>query len=273
MKASQRGSAIIMLFIAVALFGLVSYAFLHGSRGNMNMITDEASKASGYQSQDCSNAVNMATKRLEARGCGTQISYLADGSNINTGAPRDGSCSVFHPNGGGVKPCNTSAIDPGSTCILTLNVGESCNGLVYAGELGGERLYTTPADTTQTTYNNGTLNWGGTLTGAQSTTNGMANTDWLVAQTGAAAPFRAAQACRALGAEWYLPSRDELLVLYNARNTGDFSGTFKSASTDAYWSSTSSGGQDAYRARFFNGTTPINSRGGSYYIRCVRKDD
>ena len=64
----QNGSAIIMLFIAVALFGLLSYAFLQGSGSNLNMITDEGDKAIATQFQDCENTVQLTMKRLRTRG-------------------------------------------------------------------------------------------------------------------------------------------------------------------------------------------------------------
>lgn len=109
---SQRGSAIIMLFVAVALFGLLAYAFLQGSRGNVGMITDEANKASGHYRRECANEVNMAVRRLVSRGCGDLISYNENGSNTNVSAPTDGSCSVYHQNGGGVAPCTALAAGP-----------------------------------------------------------------------------------------------------------------------------------------------------------------
>lgn len=128
---AERGGAIMFLFIAVALFGALGYAFLQSSRNSTTMMTSEAAKATAYQSQDCSNAVNMATKRLQARGCGAMISTLADGSNTSPGAPTDGSCSIYHPNGGGVKPCSALATAPsiGKKVFVT--------STTYTGNLGG----------------------------------------------------------------------------------------------------------------------------------------
>jgi hypothetical protein len=104
-REGERGSAIFILFVAVALFGLLSFAMLQGSRSSLTMISDEAQKNQATQTQDCMNTIDMAAKRLAARGCGGLVSYSEDGSNVNAGAPSDGSCSIYHTNGGGVKPC------------------------------------------------------------------------------------------------------------------------------------------------------------------------
>ena len=93
----QRGSAIIMIFVAVALFGLLSFAFMRGSNTSTALMTSEKDKAMVTDAQDYANAVNMAIKRLKARGCtDSQISYeTPKGNNPNPSAPTDQSCHVF----------------------------------------------------------------------------------------------------------------------------------------------------------------------------------
>lgn len=134
-RNTERGSVIIMLFIAVALFGLLAFAMLQGSRSNLAMMSSEAQKAEATRAQDCANVIDMAAKRLEARGCGALVSYNQDGSNGNAGAPADGSCSIYHSNGGGVKPCGPAAAPPacasggasvGGHCWYHGGVGASC---------------------------------------------------------------------------------------------------------------------------------------------------
>lgn len=95
-----------MLFVAVALFGLLAYAFMKSSRTSTNWLQSEKTSAEATSALDCTNAIDMATRRLEARGCEGMISLLEDGSNPDPQAPNDGSCSVYNANGGGVKPCN-----------------------------------------------------------------------------------------------------------------------------------------------------------------------
>jgi hypothetical protein len=115
-RNTERGSVLIMLFIAVALFGLLAFAFLQGSRNNLSMMTSEAQKAQATQVQDCANGVDMAERRLQAKGCGALVSHNTDGSNTTPGAPSDGSCSVYHANGGGLKPCTAVAVSAPADC-------------------------------------------------------------------------------------------------------------------------------------------------------------
>ena len=189
------------------------------------------------------------------------ISSALDGSNTSPGAPQDGSCSVYHINGGGVKPCASSP-----TCDLTaLALGDSCGGLYYIGNLSG-RLYTSSAATGTVNFNNGFFgqtNFNGVL----SASDGKTNTDYLVALSDSGSPYPAAQACRALGPEWYLPSRDEAMLMYTHRALLPFL-------PPQWWtSSAAGGGGSVYRI--------VPSSGGPFtanqYVplavaQCVRKD-
>ncbi len=239
-RNTERGSVLIMLFIAVALFGLLAFAFLQGSRNNLSMMTSEAQKAQATQVQDCTNGVDMAERRLQAKGCGALVSHNTDGSNTNPGAPSDGSCSIYHSNGGGMKPCAAPPCD-----LTTLAIGDECGGYVYAGNVGG-RFYTARTDHGAANWNNGTATY--VNTGATSTTGGVANTNTLVAFSGGGQPYQAAVFCRALGAQWYLPSEDEMAMMY-ANNVAI--GAFPPGGTlgDWYWSSTQSSNNHAQAQR------------------------
>ncbi len=272
-----------MLFVAVALFGLISYVFLQNTRGNIGMIGSEAAKASGYQSADCANAVNMAMKRLNARGCTGMISLEADGSNPAPGAPTDGSCSIYHSNGGGAKPC-TGLGAPAAPCTVP-NIGDACpDGSVYAGITpdGNTRMYTTPSDGPLLPWNNGNTS-GYVTAGATSATSGTANTAILTATdsdstTPGFQPHQAAQYCADLVAhshdDWYLPSGEELFALCNESASiggfnvgGDyFAGRYKSSS------------EGDPSSAFISDFSDCNAWGGSgskphiQIFRCVRKD-
>lgn len=113
---SQRGSAIIMLFVAVALFGALAYAFMRNSRGSTAMISDEQAKIYAQQIIAYGNDVKMAVKRLQMRGCTfEQIAftntvykavagypYQPEGHNPNS--PSDGRCDILKAAGGGLTP-------------------------------------------------------------------------------------------------------------------------------------------------------------------------
>ncbi len=277
MNKNKNGSAIVMLFIAVALFGMIGYAFLQESRSNIDMIESEADKGKSYQYQDCSNAMAMATKRLDMRGCGDLISLAKDGSNTKPGAPTDGSCSVFHPKGGGIKPCT---VDPESQCETksTLVIGDVCGSMVYAGLSpdGNKRMFATLCD--------GGMIWNGSAcTGSQalvqwgyhfqnketSMVDGDGNTADLPLS-----PAATACTARADGGftDWYLPSRDELNVLYINRAAIK---NFTEGDWIFYWSSSTGDRlEKAFSQRFTNGYQEYGGfRNSTRPYRCVRKND
>jgi len=264
----QSGNALFLILIAVALFAALSYAVTQSGRGNAG-IEREQQMINQAVSEQCTASVNYAVNKLKLIvGCdSSEISYeLADGSNANASAPADKSCHIFHANGAGVAPCG--AYSAGGCDLAALSLGEKCaNGdIIYAGDFGGNRLYTTAADQGQFTWNNGSTDY--TVTGATSTTDGKANTDTLVGLSDAGAPYAAANACRGLGSDWYLPAQDELNVLYTnhiAIGGFDISGAW-------YWSSSENFSTDAWVQRFsdgyqlFNGTKTV-----ARPVRCARR--
>jgi hypothetical protein len=159
-------------------------------------------------------------------------------------------------------PAGVTADDcSGGGCIYTaLAIGESCGDLIYAGESGGNRLYTTAADQ-GFTWPWATVNGG---SGAESYSDGVANTNAMEAN--GFANYPAARSCRALGTEWYLPAREELIMLYN--NRGDIGGFLQSM----YWSSTDRGVFSGYNAAWClqNGNSNCyTGKSGVYHVRCV----
>jgi hypothetical protein len=279
-KSSQRGSAIIMLFIAVALFGMLAYAFMQGSRTSTSWLEKEQDSAAATGSLDCTNTVNMAVKRLEARGCGSNISYIADGSNSAPGAPTDGSCSVFHPNGGGVKSCGLMAVAP--SCSSGDPIGTVCpDGTIYAGITpdGNKMMAIVPSDMADPPWNDGDGDSNNHIqTNLNSTTTGQANT--LSLATGGSnqdssiqpgtQPHMAANLCSDLQvnghSDWYLPAIAELNVLYD--NRALISGL---KVIGGYSSSTERSRSEFYVMNFEYGTWSWSTKPGGSDIRCARK--
>jgi hypothetical protein len=274
MRISDReaGSAIIILFVAVALFGAISYAISRGTEGGIKTIEGVRDDAMVTKSQGCTNAINSAQRRLEVRGCGSIISTLADGSNPNPDAPQDGSCSIYHTNGGGVSAsCGTEIAASGFNPPLTMAIGDIYQDVIYGGTFGGKRLFTKLTDQGIHPWDNGSCN--NTSAAAYSHTDGLANTDAILGTADSCAPYKSALACRALGPEWYLPARNELLFLFDSETIGAFSNSYQSMTE--YWSSTLGNSHVAY-ARYFNSiysyaeSAPfLNAQLG---IRCVRSD-
>lgn len=265
-SGSEKGNVLFLILIAVALFGALTYAVTSSSRTGANTTEKEQAKLDQAVMDNYMSAINFGKMRLEMAGC-SSIDYTAP---ADQGAG-DKSCHIFHPDGGGVAyqdfgldSCALQGID-----ITALAIGETACGVVYAGMSGGNRLYTTAADQGQFSWNNGTSNW--TVTGATSTSDGLANTNTLVALADAGAPYNAANACRSLGAEWYLPSQGELNVLYTNRAAiGGFnlSGSFPAG---RYWSSSENSNLYARHQRFSDGTQDNHAKSNGLSVRCVRR--
>ena len=266
-SSGQQGNVLFMILIAVALFAALSYAVTQSSRSGAGDTKREQQQLDQAVIDNYMAAINAGQMTLTiARGCDT-ISYDPP-SAWGGGSKR---CHMFHPEGAGVAYQNLGldeCIESGDASKLS--IGESCGNIIYAGESGGNRIYTTLSDQTSTTWNNGTGNW--TVTGATSTTDGMANTNTLVTLSDAGAPYQAAVTCRALGSDWYLPSRDELNLLYTNKNEDALSGTFNVSGT-YYWSSSEYCTNCARVQRFSDGyRTAFYVKYQAEAVRCVRRD-
>ena len=263
---TNRGNVLFLILIAVALFGALTYAVTNSMRTGSSTTEKEQAKLDQAVMDNYMAGINVGKMRLEMAGC-SSIDYTAP---ADQGAG-DKSCHLFHPDGGGVSyqdlgldSCALQGID-----ITALAIGESACGVVYAGTSGGNRLYTTAADQGQFSWNNGTSNW--TVTGATSTSDGLTNTNTLVALADAGAPYNAANACRSLGADWYLPSQAELNVLYT--NRAAIGGFNHSGSIWAgyYWSSSENSSSFARCQRFSDGSQTNHNKLNGLSVRCVRR--
>ncbi len=270
MKAN--GSVFVYILVGVALFAALMFTLSRSLTSSSTPILGKGqTKLSANRIAEYTRSIDMAIEKLQLRGCSfSQISYeTPDGSNVNINAPSDKTCHVFHIKGGGVI---YDPLLPNVLCPLTsLAVGESCYGIVYAGTSGGRRLYTTLTDLpAKYPYNKGTYIAGAPLVGATSTADGLLNTQILLAATSISVPYRAAQACAALGEKWYLPAVNELSMLYANRETGELKFQNEGSS---YWSSTELSGTNARAVEFFPPGLGAN-RGNNilFTVRCVRRD-
>lgn len=102
---------------------------------------------------------------------------------------------------------------------------------IYAGLVGGVRVYVTPMA--------GTYQWKTTATATTgtgtATANGITNTNAMA--TAGIALHPGGQACRALSADWYMPARDEVVAVQANRNVGDLT-TLVAGAGDRFWTST-----------------------------------
>jgi hypothetical protein len=179
-------------------------------------------------------------------------------ANVATTTKMEKNCGYSGSGGSGVESCETGPI--GTPCS---------DGAIYAGTLESTntRLYAAPADEeTGLSWNNGTTNW--TTTGATSLTDGLSNTNTLVALSDAGAPYKAAAACHARGSGWYLPAQDELNELFKSKDTvGGYTTT-----GSYYWSSSEASSNGARVQRFSDGNQTVSGKyTTNLLVRCVRQ--
>ncbi len=129
----QKGNALFLILIAVALFAALGYAISQSGRGSGSVSKEQASMDLAQLTQVAAD-MSQAITRLElGHGCAdSQISFESsnnswsgkiDGSTYdytNVGTPADGSCKLFDPNGGGLtQPPLIPAslvVDPSGVC-------------------------------------------------------------------------------------------------------------------------------------------------------------
>ncbi len=282
------GSAIVILFVAVILFAALSWAWMQNSRGGAAWVLNEQSKAATTASTSCQNQIDAGLRRLAARGCGSFTSYSETGALLGTaGEPSDGSCALYHPNGGGVKPCG-GIVPSSDPCAASPTAGTLCgDGTIYVdlSPDGNTAMYTTPADAGQMTWNDGSNNftdlpmvdcWG---SGQPSCSQGEANTAEIVSVSNGGAtdaPYVAGLYCDNLVAQghndWYLPSIDEMYLLYNNRFVGSLNATLETISAPYYWTSSEVFWTAAAYLDFGDGSYGSGVKVFANRVRCVRKD-
>jgi hypothetical protein len=169
-------------------------------------------------------------------------------------------------------------------CRTTTPIGKKCGGGVKYAE-GYVAMPGGCADSTSNPACSGGDGFGktwaateGTDEPADSTTDGLTNTGNLLnnptdngSATDTLAPVNnAALRCFNMvlygKTNWYLPSKDELNVLYGQKTAvGGFSSTM-------YWTSTETWTNTSWVQNFADGVQYSNySKSGSYYVRCIRR--
>lgn len=132
-NVGQHGSALVYVFVGIALFGVLMFIFSRGGSQNSTSLTTQTDSISASSIINESRILESAVQKLLGKGCSeSEISFDIPPytANPNTNAPVDKTCHVFHTNGGKV-----------SSSALNLNWKFSSNALfpnagTAAGELG-----------------------------------------------------------------------------------------------------------------------------------------
>lgn len=105
----QSGNVMILILIAVALFGAISFAMMQGSRVGTGTISGEQAKIAASEMIQYAQNIKNAVKSLKINGCSdNQISFEGTGlaaSYVNGSS--SAKCQVFNSSGGGanyIKP-------------------------------------------------------------------------------------------------------------------------------------------------------------------------
>ena len=161
---------------------------------------------------------------------------------------------------------------PPASCVAMALGGTEADGTIYVGNDGINDLCMTAND-------NGLWAWGPTclITGATSNSDGQANTTVLV---GLGANYVAAKICDDLVTlghdDWYLPSINELGIIYLLYVSNPASGNFNSTNSAMlhhYWSSTQHDNDEAKVVDFYQQIASQNKEKTEIHsIRCVRHD-
>lgn len=261
----QSGNVLFLILIAVVLFAALSYAVTKSSSGGGGNISREQAKLDQAELENYLLAVHTGVQRLTiVRGC-ESVDFTPPADWV----AGDKSCHLFHPDGARVSYRDMDFdFFPDGSPTTDLGIGQSCGSIVHIGESGGNRIYAALAD-------NGSIRWGpiSTTTGATSTSDGLANTDDLIAYDLAnGTNHPAAQSCRGLGPKWYLPADDELNLLWANRASFDLVSLGIDVGGTRYWSSRAHSGNNARRQQFNDGSQDFHHKNDPLLVRCFRRD-
>ena len=111
----QNGNALFLVLIAITLFGALSYAVTQSFTSGSNN-DQERTRLKATEIQEYAADMETAVQRLiHVHGCkDTELSLAndSDGDGVwvdadddynNANSPADGSCHIYHPNGGGMQ--------------------------------------------------------------------------------------------------------------------------------------------------------------------------
>lgn len=100
-NSSERGSGLLIIFIAIILFSILTYAISQGGSGTKN-ISDEKIRIMASEIIDTGNRLAETVSRMKLRGIAEgDISFENSGTNINASCSTD-ECKIFKYDGGGL---------------------------------------------------------------------------------------------------------------------------------------------------------------------------
>lgn len=105
-KHTERGNALVYVFIGVALFGALMFLFSKGASQNTSGFTKQQSSISASELIEMGKTLESGVQKIMNNGCSeNEISFDPPPytANSNSNSPVDFHCHVFHPKGGNVN--------------------------------------------------------------------------------------------------------------------------------------------------------------------------
>ncbi len=108
-RRSETGNAVVFIFIAIALFGALSFSFMKSMEGGTSSLSAQESRLLAQTIINESMKIEKALDVLTRRGCSQdQISMEKTPQKTgydweNTNAPPDRHCHIYEPEGGGLE--------------------------------------------------------------------------------------------------------------------------------------------------------------------------
>jgi hypothetical protein len=199
------------------------------------------------------------------------LNLSVDDSNCTSVAPGD-TCTLELTSNSPYVPC-TITVSGSNTANspTTLIAFSHLGGLVFEESAGSGKVVIDAAQGFNSQWTSAFSN----IAGASSLDNGVANTNAIVADTACSNDTAncAAQRCRGISADWYLPARDELSTVHGALCSNlttpcDFGGF----SLTLYWSSSQNSPPSfiAWGVFFPTGLDTGDGKSTGRPVRCVR---
>ena len=140
------------ILIMVALLGMLAYAMSDGTQTGVRNLTEQQVSMAVSEVLDYSSAIRRVVQELRISGCrddqldfaNTVYKHGITGLDLNpvggnANAPTDGSCGIFHPNGGGLTPIVFDSFPsetPPSVTVLNGQATMTSRDIVGIGEDG-----------------------------------------------------------------------------------------------------------------------------------------